>query len=96
MLGHPRDSLEVLIYQLVHLVEGGEAKKMSKRRGDVVFVDELVDALVTDPPFVRRPISPANRAPCIARSLTRVPLRVLVASPVEKLSFTSNGCKRLF
>jgi arginyl-tRNA synthetase len=48
MLGHPRDSLEVLIYQLVHLVEGGAAKKMSKRRGDVVFLDELLDAIGVD------------------------------------------------
>jgi arginyl-tRNA synthetase len=48
MLGHRRDSLEVLIYQLVHLVEGGEAKKMSKRRGDVVFVDELIGAIGVD------------------------------------------------
>ena len=48
MLGHPRESLEVLIYQLVHLIEGGEAKKMSKRRGDVVFVDELIDAIGVD------------------------------------------------
>jgi arginyl-tRNA synthetase len=48
MLGHPRESLEVLIYQLVHLVEGGEAKRMSKRRGDVVFVDELIDAIGVD------------------------------------------------
>src|SRR5262245_46004200 len=48
MLGHPRESLEVLIYQLVHLVEGGQAKKMSKRRGDVVFVDELIDAVGVD------------------------------------------------
>ena len=48
MLGHPRESLEVLIYQLVHLVEGGEAKKMSKRRGDVVFLDELLDAIGVD------------------------------------------------
>jgi arginyl-tRNA synthetase len=48
MLGHPRDSLEVLIYQLVHLVEGGAAKKMSKRRGDVVFLDELIDAIGVD------------------------------------------------
>ena len=29
------------IYQLVHLTRGGEAAKMSKRRGDVVFLDEL-------------------------------------------------------
>ena len=39
----PASAVEVLLYQLVHLVEGGEAKKMSKRRGDVVFLDELLD-----------------------------------------------------
>jgi arginyl-tRNA synthetase len=48
MLGHPRESLEVLVYQLVHVVEGGEARKMSKRRGDVVFLDELMDAIGVD------------------------------------------------
>jgi arginyl-tRNA synthetase len=48
MLGHSRDSVEVLIYQLVQLVEGGAAKKMSKRRGDVVFLDELVDTIGVD------------------------------------------------
>ena len=48
MLGHPRESLEVLIYQLVHLVEGGEARKMSKRRGDVAFLDELLDTIGVD------------------------------------------------
>jgi arginyl-tRNA synthetase len=48
MFGHSRDSLEVLVYQLVHLVEGGEAKKVSKRRGDVVFLDELVDSVGVD------------------------------------------------
>ena len=48
MLGHERSAVEVLIYQLVHLVEGGEAKKMSKRRGDVVFLDELLDAIGVD------------------------------------------------
>jgi len=48
MLGHSREAIEVLIYQLVHLVEGGEAKKMSKRRGDVVFLDELVDGIGID------------------------------------------------
>jgi arginyl-tRNA synthetase len=48
MLGHPRESVEVLIYQLVHLVESGEAKKMSKRRGDVVFLDELLDTIGVD------------------------------------------------
>ena len=48
MLGHPRDSIEVLIYQLVHLTRGGEAAKMSKRRGDVVFLDEFVDEIGVD------------------------------------------------
>jgi arginyl-tRNA synthetase len=48
MLGHSRDSVEVLIYQLVSLVERGEARKMSKRRGDVVFLDELLDAIGVD------------------------------------------------
>ena len=48
MLGHPRDSLEVLIYQLVHLVEGGATRKMSKRRGDVAFLDDLLDTIGVD------------------------------------------------
>jgi arginyl-tRNA synthetase len=47
-LGHDPDSLEVLIYQLVHLTEAGEARKVSKRRGDVVSVDELIDAVGVD------------------------------------------------
>jgi len=48
MLGHPRGSLEVLIYQLVHLTKGGAATKMSKRRGDVVFLDDFVDEIGVD------------------------------------------------
>jgi arginyl-tRNA synthetase len=48
MLGHSGDALEVLVYQLVHLVERGQMKKMSKRRGDVVFLDELMDAIGVD------------------------------------------------
>ena len=48
MLGYPRDAVDVLIYQLVNLVERGEAKKMSKRRGDVVFLDDLVDTIGVD------------------------------------------------
>jgi arginyl-tRNA synthetase len=48
-LGHDPDTLEVLIYQLVQLTErGGEAKKVSKRRGDVVFLDELLEAIGVD------------------------------------------------
>jgi arginyl-tRNA synthetase len=48
MLGHDPGRVEVLLYQLVHLTRGGEATKMSKRRGDVVFLDELVDEIGVD------------------------------------------------
>jgi arginyl-tRNA synthetase len=48
MLGYDPDRVEVLIYQLVHLVERGEAKRMSKRRGDVVFLDDFLDAVGVD------------------------------------------------
>lgn len=48
MLDHPRDTVEVLVYQLVHLVEEGEARKMSKRRGDVVFLDDLLESIGVD------------------------------------------------
>jgi arginyl-tRNA synthetase len=48
MLGHDPDRLEVLIYQLVHIVEQGAAKQSSKRRGDVVFLRELVEKVGVD------------------------------------------------
>jgi arginyl-tRNA synthetase len=48
MLGYDPERLEVLLYQLVHLTRGGEQTKMSKRRGDVVFLDELVDEVGVD------------------------------------------------
>ncbi|HEX7256302.1 MAG TPA: arginine--tRNA ligase [Gaiellaceae bacterium] len=48
MLGYDPERLEVLIYQLVHIVEGGRAKQASKRRGDVVFLGELVDKIGMD------------------------------------------------
>jgi arginyl-tRNA synthetase len=48
MLGSDPDRIEVLLYQLVHLTKGGEQTKMSKRRGDVVFLDELVDEIGVD------------------------------------------------
>ena len=47
-LGHDPEAVEVLIYQLVHVMERGEARKVSKRRGDVVFLDDLVDEVGTD------------------------------------------------
>jgi arginyl-tRNA synthetase len=48
MLGRDPDHVEVLIYQLVHLVRGGEQAKMSKRRGDVVLLDEMLDEVGID------------------------------------------------
>jgi arginyl-tRNA synthetase len=47
-LGRDPEAVEVLIYQLVQLTGGGEARKVSKRRGDVVFLDELVDEIGID------------------------------------------------
>ena len=48
MLGYDANRVEVLIYQLVHLTKGGELAKMSKRRGDVVFLDEFLDEIGVD------------------------------------------------
>ncbi|HEY3463005.1 MAG TPA: arginine--tRNA ligase [Gaiellaceae bacterium] len=48
MLGYDPGRVEVLIYQLVHLTKGGEQTKMSKRRGDIVFLDEFVDEIGVD------------------------------------------------
>jgi arginyl-tRNA synthetase len=48
MLGYDPDRVEVLLYQLVHLTRGGEQTKMSKRRGDVVFLDEFMDEIGVD------------------------------------------------
>ncbi len=48
MLGYDPERVEVLLYQLVHLTRGGAAAKMSKRRGDVVFLDELLDQVGVD------------------------------------------------
>jgi arginyl-tRNA synthetase len=48
MLGYDPERVEVLLYQLVHLTKGGRQKKISKRRGDVVFLDEFVDEVGVD------------------------------------------------
>jgi arginyl-tRNA synthetase len=47
-LGFDPERVEVPIYQMVHLTEGGETKRMSKRRGDVVLLDELMDLIGID------------------------------------------------
>src|SRR3989442_5000663 len=48
MLGYDPDRVEVLLYQLVHVSKGGEQKKMSKRLGDVVFLDDLIEEISVD------------------------------------------------
>ena len=48
LLGDDPGKVEVILYQLVHIVEGGRTKKMSKRRGDIVLLDELIDLIGLD------------------------------------------------
>jgi arginyl-tRNA synthetase len=48
MLGYDPARVEVLLYQLVHLTSGGRQTKMSKRRGDVVFLDDFLDEIGVD------------------------------------------------
>ena len=48
MLGYDPARVEVLLYQLVHLVRGGEQTKISKRRGDVVFLDDFMEEIGVD------------------------------------------------
>ncbi len=45
---HDPDRLELIIGQLVNLLESGVARRMSKRRGDIVTVDDLIDAIGVD------------------------------------------------
>jgi arginyl-tRNA synthetase len=46
--GEDPDRFEALIMQLVHVIEGGERAQMSKRRGEFVTLDELIDDIGTD------------------------------------------------
>lgn len=47
-MGHPRNSLEVDIIQMVRLVENGKEVKMSKRTGNAVTIRELCDDIGVD------------------------------------------------
>jgi arginyl-tRNA synthetase len=47
-LGADPESFEALIMSLVHIVEGGERAQMSKRSGDFVSLDELLDDIGVD------------------------------------------------
>jgi arginyl-tRNA synthetase len=47
-LGEDPEALEALIMRLVHIVESGERAQMSKRSGDFVSLDELIDDIGVD------------------------------------------------
>jgi arginyl-tRNA synthetase len=47
-LGADTERFEALIMRLVHIVEGGERAQMSKRSGDFVALDELLDDIGVD------------------------------------------------
>ena len=47
-LGADPDAFEALIMRLVHIVEDGERAQMSKRSGDFVSLDELLDDIGAD------------------------------------------------
>lgn len=47
-LGAAPEAFEAPIMQMVNIVEGGERKRMSKRRGDIVTLDELIADIGAD------------------------------------------------
>ncbi len=47
-LGLPANKLEILITQLVRLVSGGKEVRMSKRKGEFVTMDDLIDEVGAD------------------------------------------------
>lgn len=47
-LGYPADKMEVIIGQLVNLLRGGEPVRMSKRTGEMVTLDELLEEVGRD------------------------------------------------
>jgi arginyl-tRNA synthetase len=63
-LGYSRDDLHVVIIQMVNLTRGGEAVKMGKRAGNVVWLREVVDEVGRDAArfifFTRRSDAPLD------------------------------------
>jgi arginyl-tRNA synthetase len=47
-LGYDPDAMEFVLYQFVSLFRAGEAVKMSKRAGDLITLDELLDEVGPD------------------------------------------------
>ena len=47
-LGHPDEAFDILIVQLVTLLRDGQPVRMSKRRGEFVLMEELLDEVGRD------------------------------------------------
>jgi arginyl-tRNA synthetase len=47
-LGHGDESIELLVFQFVNLLRGGEPVRMSKRAGDFITFDELIEEVGKD------------------------------------------------
>jgi len=48
MLGCDPERVEVLLYQMVNLTKGGQQTRVSRRRGDIVFLDAFMDEIGVD------------------------------------------------
>ena len=66
-LGHDPDELEIVITQLVSLFKNGEPVRLSKRTGQIVTIDEIVDEIGADSARHHLPApvdgQPADRRP---------------------------------
>jgi arginyl-tRNA synthetase len=47
-LGYPTDKLDIIIHQIVRLFSGGEMVRMSKRAGEIITLDEVIDEVGAD------------------------------------------------
>lgn len=47
-LGYPKEDIKFIIVQLVRLVKNGKEVRMSKRAGNVVYIDDLIEQLGHD------------------------------------------------
>jgi arginyl-tRNA synthetase len=48
MLGYDPERLEVILYQMVNLTKGGEQTRLSRRRGDIVLLDDFMNEIGVD------------------------------------------------
>lgn len=75
-LGYRRDQLEIVLGQLVKVVDDGQETKISKRAGNLVLLDDLVEAIGAD----------AARMTFLLQSLDRrqiIDLKVVTAESLE-------------